>query len=564
MKLKLSRVALTTMSLLPLLTACGGADNKDYEPKEKSLEVRAIDGYLQNAEVWLDLNGNFQLDSGEPSAITSSGGKATLDVRSLKVKSKNYPLMVRAIAGKTIDESNPGTPIASDFVMAAPAGYNVITPLTTLVQLQVKAGKTLADAESNVLSMLGQTGVALNADYIANQNTILTQLAAVLVQLLPSSGDKLAAQKESLESGATAVGELVKELLTNNQTIDLSKVILNGSSGSVVLDSDGDGWSDRIEVLAGSNKLDATSVPEDLDKDGIADVEDTDIDGDGVLNEQDAFVRDRFEGKDGNGDGWGDFASSDDDGDGTPDSIQNAGSSGSVVKDPADVAAYTEVLFHYKRTDGNYTGWGLHLWNNDACDTLDASTLAGLSWDKPLLPESIDPKYGAVFRLKLKEGHGTCINLIAHNGNDKALGGGDQKINLNYGNDVYGFDNDSHLYYEPHESAPLVLRGAAGHWLTTDTLAIQPVTDAVSYELWAAENGDADLARMLKQRLMPSPRHMRLLVKIVEGAPVPQAAANVEVFAIGIEGDGVGGVGLQLDRIGTAGLGRADDVQRVL
>ena len=69
---------------------------------------------------------------------------------------------------------------------------------------------------------------------------------------------------------------------------------------------------------------------------------------------------------------------------------------------------------------------------------------------------------------------------------------------------------------------------------------------------------------MLKQWLMPSPRHMRLLVKIVEGAPVPQAAANVEVFAIGIEGDGVGGVGLQLDRIGTAGLGRADDVQRVL
>ena len=75
MTLKLSRIALTTMSLLPLLTACGGADNKDYEPKEKSLEVRAIDGYLQNAEVWLDLNGNFQLDSGEPSAISSVGVK---------------------------------------------------------------------------------------------------------------------------------------------------------------------------------------------------------------------------------------------------------------------------------------------------------------------------------------------------------------------------------------------------------------------------------------------------------------------------------------------------------
>ena len=114
MKLKLSRVALTTMSLLPLLTACGGADNKDYQPKEKTLAVKAIDGYLNGALVWLDLNRNNLLDSNEPSATTGAGGLAVLDVSSLKEPSKNFPLMVQVIANKTIDESSPATPITQN------------------------------------------------------------------------------------------------------------------------------------------------------------------------------------------------------------------------------------------------------------------------------------------------------------------------------------------------------------------------------------------------------------------------------------------------------------------
>lgn len=173
MKLKLSRVALTTMSLLPLLTACGGADNKDYQPKEKTLEVKAIDGYLKNAQVWLDLNGNGLLDSNEPTATTGAGGKAVLDVSSLKEPTSKFPLMVRAIAGKTVDESAPDTALTADFVMSAPAGYKVITPLTTLVQLQVKAGSSLANAESNVLALLEQKTGSLSTDYLVAKNHAL-------------------------------------------------------------------------------------------------------------------------------------------------------------------------------------------------------------------------------------------------------------------------------------------------------------------------------------------------------------------------------------------------------
>lgn len=143
MKFKLSRVALTTMSLLPLLTACGDTensgskptDNTDNQPKVQTLDVRAIDGYLQGAKVWLDVNSNSLLDDGEPNALTKAGGIATLDVTALGTKSADYPLMVEVIAGQTIDESAPETEIKQGYVMTAPAGYTIITPLTTLVQL---------------------------------------------------------------------------------------------------------------------------------------------------------------------------------------------------------------------------------------------------------------------------------------------------------------------------------------------------------------------------------------------------------------------------------------------
>ena len=107
MKFKLTRVALATMSLLPLLTACGENgdsgnpvvdNNTDNTSKVQSLEVRAIDGYLEGARVWLDVNGNYKLDEGEPSAITGADGVAKLDVSALGAKSSQYTLLVEAIA----------------------------------------------------------------------------------------------------------------------------------------------------------------------------------------------------------------------------------------------------------------------------------------------------------------------------------------------------------------------------------------------------------------------------------------------------------------------------------
>jgi beta propeller repeat protein len=57
-------------------------------------------------------------------------------------------------------------------------------------------------------------------------------------------------------------------------------------------DADMDGSGDSYEITWNSDPLDATSTPTDLDKDFIVDAEDTDKDGDGFLDEDDAYPLD--------------------------------------------------------------------------------------------------------------------------------------------------------------------------------------------------------------------------------------------------------------------------------
>ncbi|MEC7548085.1 MAG: cytochrome c peroxidase [Pseudomonadota bacterium] len=96
----------------------------------------------------------------------------------------------------------------------------------------------------------------------------------------------------------------------------------DGTGNNADLDDDGDGYPDLIETSFGSNPLDATSIPDDLDGDGAPDTVDEDIDGDGVLNGEDAFPTDSEEQVDTDTDGVGNNSDTDDDGDGYPDLIE--------------------------------------------------------------------------------------------------------------------------------------------------------------------------------------------------------------------------------------------------
>lgn len=85
------------------LAGCGGSGGVGSQPAatQTAISGKAADGYLYRAEVFLDLNGNYRLDSGEPFAITDSDGAFTLLVT--PGDEALYPVVVRAVASNTYD-----------------------------------------------------------------------------------------------------------------------------------------------------------------------------------------------------------------------------------------------------------------------------------------------------------------------------------------------------------------------------------------------------------------------------------------------------------------------------
>ncbi len=72
---------------------------------------------------------------------------------------------------------------------------------------------------------------------------------------------------------------------------------------------------------------------------------------------------------------------------------------------------------------------------------------------------------------------------------------------------------------------------------------------------WAAKDRQAQLAPFGKQRLVPLPRGVRPLIKVIEAVAIPQAAVDLKFRSITFEGDGIRTVGLQLDGAGTRCFG---------
>ena len=80
-----------------------------------------------------------------------------------------------------------------------------------------------------------------------------------------------------------------------------------------------------------------------------------------------------------------------------------------VYASRAAAQGYVELRYH--RPDGNYTGWGLHLWG-DAIDPSEAT-----EWPSPKLPDRIDD-YGAHWRVRIQDAT-KPVNFIVHKGDEK-------------------------------------------------------------------------------------------------------------------------------------------------
>lgn len=148
---------------------------------------------------------------------------------------------------------------------------------------------------------------------------------------------------------------------------------------------------------------------------------------------------------------------------------------------PSVMAGPRQAVLYFKKLDGNYEGYRLHTWNNDACDALEPSSIAA-SWADGLPFTGVDRNYGAYWVLNLKEGVGSkatdCANFLVHIGVDDAGKelGGDQKLPLGvkapgpqFSRMGWTFSGTSSVFAYPVVSLGVQISDSAAHWLDKDT-----------------------------------------------------------------------------------------------
>ncbi|GAA1424647.1 pullulanase-type alpha-1,6-glucosidase [Streptomyces thermospinosisporus] len=140
----------------------------------------------------------------------------------------------------------------------------------------------------------------------------------------------------------------------------------------------------------------------------------------------------------------------------------------------------SKAVLHYHRADGDYDGWGLHVWAGAANPT---------DWAKPLEPVKTD-SYGAVFEVPLAEG-ATSLSYIVHKGDEKDLPT-DQALDLTASGHEVWLLNGQETYLLPQaagSSAALDLTTSKAVWIDRDTVVWNGSDGAASTQLLASRTG---------------------------------------------------------------------------
>ncbi|WP_371671956.1 pullulanase-type alpha-1,6-glucosidase [Streptomyces sp. NBC_00289] len=140
----------------------------------------------------------------------------------------------------------------------------------------------------------------------------------------------------------------------------------------------------------------------------------------------------------------------------------------------------TKAVLHYHRADGDYDGWGLHVWTGAANPT---------DWSSPLRPVRTDA-YGAVFEVPLTDG-ATSVSYIIHKGDEKDLPT-DQSLDLTANGHEVWLLNGQEKYLLPQpagSAAALDPTTSKAVWIDRDTVAWNGSDAAVSTQLLSSRDG---------------------------------------------------------------------------
>ncbi|NQZ08975.1 MAG: hypothetical protein HRT35_17610 [Algicola sp.] len=246
-----SKIIAPTLISIFLMSACGGGGGSSPtptptptpvpvptpdptpDPTPQHHTITAIDGYLENARAFIDLNENFSFDASEPNAMTDAQGKVTFDIGGIN-DALSKPIIVESLVGQTLDKDT-NTTVINRYTMIAPGGSEVVSPFTTLVQLhQVKEASDIDAAISDVKFKLGLLNdVDIMADYLTNQT--LHVIARSIVQLLPATAEQLFADNtdhQSIFANATAISIGVLEAVLQSGDLDSVFIAVDQASNT--------------------------------------------------------------------------------------------------------------------------------------------------------------------------------------------------------------------------------------------------------------------------------------------------------------------------------------------
>lgn len=165
---------------------------------------KVIDGYIEGANVCLDLNANQACDAGEPSDTSKAGGGFSLDVSGITAAQLATAHLLTTVPTTAKDADDAGKTLAEagklGFSLMAPAtafssadgktlSAAVISPLTTLVSHDMIAGnnKPLAAAQAAVVMRMSlPVGTNVNQDFVVSNNSNLQNQARVIAAAIGS------------------------------------------------------------------------------------------------------------------------------------------------------------------------------------------------------------------------------------------------------------------------------------------------------------------------------------------------------------------------------------------
>lgn len=237
----------------------------DSVPSGKSADISGVivDGYIEGAHVFLDLNGNQQHDADEPSATSDETGAFVLRVenfdraqladaflqaeipdtakdsddtgRTLREAGKKGFTLLSPAGALVDDASTPSSDDKSEREQVKPA---VLSPLSTLVVGEmIERGVPLAEAKAAVQSALGLQGKELLHDFVATPDAVLHNVARAAAVSLGEAALKANAGDADagvpLRPGAQVVDAVrsVKEQLPQViEALDLRSATAKGAS----------------------------------------------------------------------------------------------------------------------------------------------------------------------------------------------------------------------------------------------------------------------------------------------------------------------------------------------